>query len=61
MDVVSDVLWINRFTLGMHRLIKQVDSLVIRDRLHVIGVTAVTVDVFGQGSAPSGVGVEDGQ
>jgi hypothetical protein len=61
MDVVNDVLWINRFALGMHRPIEQVDSLVIRDRWHMIGVTVVIVDVSGQGSAPSGVGVEDGQ
>jgi hypothetical protein len=31
MDVVNDVLWINRFALGMHRLIEQVDSPVICD------------------------------
>ena len=47
MDVVNDVLWINRFSLGMHHPIEQVDSPVICDRWHVIGVTALIVDVSG--------------
>jgi hypothetical protein len=31
MDVVNDMLWINRFSLGMHSPFEQVDSLTIRD------------------------------
>ena len=49
MGVVHDVLWINRFPLECTSLMGQVDSPVICDRWHVIGVTALMANVPGCG------------